>query len=70
MRTFSWLFDCGESSLIQMQRSRITPLSVKKIFISHMHGDHLFGLPAVLCMLGQAALTEKHSDSFEVREWS
>lgn len=64
----SWLFDCGESTLIQLQRSRITPASVKKIFISHMHGDHLFGLPAVLCMLGQAAAagTERLSESFEV----
>jgi hypothetical protein len=56
-----WLFDCGESSQIQLQRSRIRPSKIKRIFITHSHGDHCFGLPGVLCMLGQSAQENRES---------
>jgi len=42
------LFDCGEATQIQMQRFGIKWRKLQHIFISHMHGDHYFGLPGLI----------------------
>jgi len=43
-----WLFDCGEATQHQILHTNIKPRRVEKVFITHLHGDHLYGLPGFL----------------------
>lgn len=46
------LFDCGEGTQRQMKIAGIPITKVKKIFITHWHGDHILGLPGLIQSLG------------------
>lgn len=43
-----YLIDCGEATQIRMNDFRVKRNKINQIFISHFHGDHIFGLPGLL----------------------
>lgn len=43
-----YLVDCGEGTQMQLLRYRVKLARLDAIFISHLHGDHVFGLPGLL----------------------
>ena len=47
-----FLVDAGEGVQRQMARCGISPLKLRAVFISHLHGDHVFGLFPLLSTLG------------------
>ena len=49
-----WLFDCGEATQHQFLRSDLRVSQLRRIFVTHMHGDHVLGLPGLLASLGMA----------------
>jgi ribonuclease Z len=48
MREKNFLIDCGEGTQIELKRRGIKPNRIDHIFISHLHGDHFFGLPGLI----------------------
>ena len=70
IREHLFMIDCGEGTQIRLQEERIKAARIQQIFISHMHGDHIYGLiglinsfslmgrQAPLCIYGPKDLEE------------
>ena len=52
----SFLIDCGEGTQTQLMRCHCKFNHLRHIFISHLHGDHCYGLPGLLSTMGLTGL--------------
>lgn len=57
----SYVIDCGEGIQIRMSDLKIKRGKISEIFISHLHGDHFFGLPGLLTSFNLSGRTQKLS---------
>lgn len=47
-----YLIDCGEGTQAQLRKYRVKASKINHIFISHIHGDHILGLPGLIGSFG------------------
>jgi ribonuclease Z len=48
MKNHIFLIDCGEGTQVELRRNKVKFARIKHIFISHLHGDHFFGLVGLI----------------------
>ncbi|MBN3561677.1 MBL fold metallo-hydrolase [Aliamphritea spongicola] len=68
----SWyLVDCGEATQHQLLHTKLSLNTLKGIFITHVHGDHCYGLPGLLGSAGMTGRTETLTivAPAGIREW-
>ena len=63
-RSEMWLFDCGEGTQHQFLRSDLRLSQLRRVFVTHMHGDHVFGLPGLLASLGLSGSCQEGVDLY------
>lgn len=69
LRDKLFLVDCGEGTQMQLRKARVRFTKVGHVFISHLHGDHCFGLIGMISTFGLLGRTAKlHIYANEVLE--
>ena len=48
IKNHTFLIDCGEGTQVELRRNKVKFVRIKHIFISHLHGDHCFGLVGLI----------------------
>ena len=62
-----FLIDCGEGTQVQLRNCKIKFSMIKHVFISHLHGDHYFGLIGLIStflLLGRETEAVVHATTF------